>query len=278
MKKRMMKIGLLTLCMVSMVFLQGAKKEDVLARVGRKKITTEDLANRLNQFPIQSREFLNKKENKVRVLDQLVDEELLFQRAKKLRMHRKKDYKAQLAQTKRQLLISFLIKEKVDNQTTVTEEEIKSYYRANPEEFAAREARNLSHILVKTRKQANRVNALLKKGRSFKSLAKKYSIDPSKENGGSLGWVEKEQVVPAFGKVAFRISKKGRRSGIVKTKFGYHIIKLNDIRVTPKQTFEAAKDQVKQQLMIRKRQDLFKTILSEAREKIKIKKNIDNLK
>ncbi len=86
-----------------------------------------------------------------------------------------------------------------------------------------------SHILVKKRSQAEKILEELKKGASFAKLAQKYSECPSKKQGGDLGWFGRGKMVPEFEKAAFSL-KKGELSDIVKTQFGYHIIKMNDTR------------------------------------------------
>jgi peptidyl-prolyl cis-trans isomerase C len=80
------------------------------------------------------------------------------------------------------------------------------------------------HILVKTEKEANTVLELLKKGKKFANIAKEVSLCPSGKRGGDLGTFGRGKMVKEFEKAAFAL-KKGQISPIVKTKFGYHIIK-----------------------------------------------------
>jgi peptidyl-prolyl cis-trans isomerase C len=81
-----------------------------------------------------------------------------------------------------------------------------------------------AHILVKTEKEVNAVLERLKKGEKFSAIAKDVSICPSKKRGGDLGTFGRGQMVKEFEKAAFALDK-GQISGIVKTQFGYHIIK-----------------------------------------------------
>ena len=81
-----------------------------------------------------------------------------------------------------------------------------------------------AHILVKTEKEANKVLERLKKGDKFLHIAKDVSLCPSKKRGGDLGTFGRGQMVKEFEKAAFDL-QKGQISGIVKTKFGYHIIR-----------------------------------------------------
>ncbi len=81
-----------------------------------------------------------------------------------------------------------------------------------------------AHILVKTEKEANTVLERLKKGEKFSAIAKDVSLCPSKKRGGDLGTFGRGQMVKEFEKAGFDL-QKGQISGIVKTQFGYHIIR-----------------------------------------------------
>jgi peptidyl-prolyl cis-trans isomerase C len=81
-----------------------------------------------------------------------------------------------------------------------------------------------AHILVKTEKEVNDVLERLKKGEKFSAIAKDVSLCPSKKRGGDLGTFGRGQMVKEFEKAAFALDK-GQISGIVKTQFGYHILK-----------------------------------------------------
>lgn len=86
---------------------------------------------------------------------------------------------------------------------------------------------NASHILVKTKEEADHCLALLKVGKNFEELALEKSLCPSKKKGGNLGWFAKGMMVPEFEKACFA-GAKGQVVGPVKTQFGYHIIKIID--------------------------------------------------
>ena len=132
-------------------------------------------------------------------------------------------------------LIQILIKEKLISQNKelfeklkeaeVTEQEIKSLYmKSQKMEYYA------SHILVKTETEAKHILDKLKKGANFEKLAKEYSIDPNKINGGNLGWFTKGVMVNPF-YIAVMELNIDENSNPIKTKFGWHIIKLNDSKV-----------------------------------------------
>ncbi|MBV8148150.1 MAG: peptidylprolyl isomerase [Candidatus Eremiobacteraeota bacterium] len=111
-------------------------------------------------------------------------------------------------------------------QVAITPAQVKQYFDKNHAAFDKPEQIQARHILVADPATANKVETLLKQGKSFSDLAKQYSTDPgSKDKGGELGWFRRGQMVPAFDKVAFSLPV-GAISQPVKSPFGYHIIQV----------------------------------------------------
>tara|TARA_Y100001935_G_scaffold254630_1_gene264294 strand:- start:9688 stop:10512 length:825 start_codon:yes stop_codon:yes gene_type:complete len=269
---------LLTLLVMSLTgCLNKVEDSKVIAKVGSKVYSVDDINDRISNLDPQLKTYFEKKENKVRLLDQIIEEEVIYQMAKKDRMQRNKDFKKTLADLERQALINFYIQQKVDNMAEVTRDEVEGYYKTNQAQFSEYETRNLSHILLKTKDEAKRVQGLLRKGGKFEDLAQKYSIDPSKAQGGQLGWVRKEQLVPEFAKAAYKLTKKVPISGVVKSEFGYHIIQFNDSRVVPSQSLDAVYENISNQILTQKKRDKFKNILDSGKETVKIERQIENL-
>lgn len=88
---------------------------------------------------------------------------------------------------------------------------------------------NASHILVKTEGEAYVILKALREGKSFEEMAREKSLCPSKRKGGNLGWFGRGMMVKEFENAAFS-GKKGQIIGPVKTQFGYHIIRIDDIQ------------------------------------------------
>lgn len=182
------------------------------------------------------------------------------------------------------------IQEKFVKETKIEEKDLKKYYEDHKNEFQTEQVK-AAHILIATMDQqrkplpadqikakeklANEVLAKVKAGEDFAKLAKTYSEDPgSKVNGGDLGYFGKGVMVPEFEKTAFSL-KKGEVSGLVKSDFGYHIIKVNDHRnAIP---FEEAKQQIQSNILPQKYVDYIKGLEKKAKvEKFEDKiKNID---
>ena len=134
---------------------------------------------------------------------------------------------------------------------TFTPAQALAYCDANPQEFKKTESREASHILVKTKAEADRIRAMVNSS-NFAALAEQYSTDPgSKTQGGSLGAITKGALVPEFEKVAFALGD-GEISQPVKTQFGYHIItaKITPARQVP--CAEAEAGIITQQLQVKK--------------------------
>ncbi len=107
--------------------------------------------------------------------------------------------------------------------------------------------------------------ARLKKGEDFEKVAKELTEDPSgKANGGDLGYFSKEQMVPEFSDVAFKL-EKGQISEPVKTQFGWHVIKVDDKRVKPMPKFEEVKPQIEQFVTRKAQAELVQKLRAEAK-------------
>jgi parvulin-like peptidyl-prolyl isomerase len=158
---------------------------------------------------------------------------------------------AQVRDQIRQQLIDDAITSKVTKGVTVTDAEVHDYYTQHPQSYVQPPSRDVRHILVKTKAQADMIEAKLKAGADFGKLAKQYSQDPgSKDNGGKLT-VSKGQTVPEFDKTAFSL-KTNQISAPVKTTYGWHVIQalgpVHPAKTTPeKQVASSIKQQLLQQ-------------------------------
>lgn len=249
---------------------------DVLAKVGRVRITEAQIESRVSQYPIEMQGFLKEAASRDRLVDQLVDEELLYQYAKKTGYKKTPAYKEQMELAQRQILITLLIEQEVDQKLSITEADVRGYYDSHPDEFGPQETRRVRHILVRTQKEAEKVLKLKREGVSFRTLAADYSLDPSKENGGELGWITKGQVVAEFGDAAFAIPGKWGLAGPVQSEFGFHVIQLMDTKISEAISFEEAQDEILQTLNVDMRQELFDAILGSAKSRISVSRDIES--
>jgi peptidyl-prolyl cis-trans isomerase D len=135
----------------------------------------------------------------------------------------------------------------------LSDEELKDRYESDKATYQTPEQRHARHILFKVekgdsddvraekKKKAAEVLALARQGKDFAELARKYSEGPTKERGGDLGFFGRGRMVPSFDEVVFSM-KAGDISEVVETPFGYHVIKLEEIRPATGRSFEQVKD------------------------------------
>ena len=252
----------------------GQKPDDsgqALAVINGKPITISEFDVRWSQLPEYARKKYPGPEGRKRFLDELIDREVLLQEARKRGIDRDRIVLERLERFKERSILDVLMREEVDSHVTVSSEETKAYYDAHPGTFTAPEEFRVSHILVKTDAEAADLKKRLAQGEDFAALARKASIDATtRSKGGDLGMLKKGQTVPEFEK-ALVILKPGEVSQPVATQFGYHLIKLVERVPGPALSYEDAKDQVKDQVLIEKKQKRFKELVASLRANAKLR-------
>lgn len=198
---------------------------DDVATVNGQPITKAAFDEAIAGVPPQMQQRVESAEGREALLDDLITREVLLQESKRVGVEKDPEVKRQLDDLRRQILVQATLKKVAD--TEVTDEKVKAYYEAHKDAFRQVRA---SHILVETEEQATAVKARVAEGGDFSALAKELSTDPSaKENGGDLGFFQKDQMVKPFAERAFAM-KVDEISDPVKTEFGYHVIKVMEIK------------------------------------------------
>ena len=183
--------------------------------------------------------------------DEVIAREIFMQEAQKRGLDATDDFKAQMELARQTLLIRELF---ADYQKTnpVTDQEIQAEYDRFVATNAGKEYR-ARHILVEKEDEAKAVIASLKKGGKFDEIAKKQSKDPgSGANGGELDWANAGSYVPEFSAALIKLKKGQTTDAPVKTQFGWHVIKLEDVRDAQLPKLEEVKPQIAQQLQQQK--------------------------
>jgi len=153
----------------------------------------------------------------------------------------------------------------------VTDAQIAAFYNKNKARFAQPERRDLRIVLTKDKAKAEKAKKALQSGQSFKSVAKKYSIDQaSKAQGGKLPAVAKGQQEKALDTAIFD-AKKGKLIGPVKTQFGYYVFDVTKITPTTQQTLDQAKTTIKQTLASQNQQKALDSFVKSFRKRWKAK-------
>jgi foldase protein PrsA len=172
-----------------------------------------------------------------------------------------------LLRVKLNLLSSKIQQHVVKAKSTPTEAQIEKYYNQNKSRFGTPEKRNLRIILTKTEAAASAAKKEVESGKSFASVAKQVSIDPtSKANGGLLSGVVKGQEEKALDEAVFA-AKKGVLSGPVKTPFGYYIFEVLSTTTGNQQSLAQAKSSIKQQLTATQQQTALSKFVKEFKKK-----------
>lgn len=165
-------------------------------------------------------------------------------------------YEGYRAQIKTQMEKSRVINQQVRSRVNVTEKEISDYYERNQRMFLSDEEVKISHILFQVpenstdadieriKKESGGVLEMARSGNDFAELAKKYSNDSSAREGGSLGFFKRGQIMPALEREAFSL-KKGEISDLVRTSYGFHIIRVDDVREALPEPFESVKEKIR---------------------------------
>ncbi|TFZ04895.1 peptidylprolyl isomerase [Ramlibacter rhizophilus] len=188
-------------------------------------------------------------QNQIR--DEVIAREIFMQEAQKRGLDASDEFKSQMEMARETLLIRQLLAD-VQKKNPVTDEEIKAEY----DKFAAANSGKeykARHILVPTEAEAKAIIANLKKGGKFEDIAKKQSKDPgSGANGGDLDWATPNSYVPEFSEALVKLKKGELTQAPVKSQFGWHVIRLDDVREAQLPKLEEVKPQIAQQLQQQK--------------------------
>ena len=225
-----------------------------------------NLRNQAMKFLVQRAEFSQEAPDlDVKIDDKKVDERLA-QIKKQYFQGDQKKYKQQLAQQHlseeqvkadiRASLTSEEIFKAVTDDVKVSDADIEKYYNEHKDQYGQPESRDVRHILVKTKKQADDLYTQLVEGNAnFAQLAKKYSIDPGSKNQGGKLTISKGQTVAPFDQTAFLL-EKDKISHPVKTQYGYHIIQpISDVKQAKTTPLKDVKEAIRQQLLQEKKND-----------------------
>ncbi len=197
------------------------------------------------------------------VLEELISRELLRQQAIKQGLDKRPEVKQQMELAQQAILLGAYTQEFVKAHP-VSDDQLKAEYDRLRAQLGDKQYR-ARHILVKTDKEAKDIIAQLKKGADFAKLASEKSLDPgSRANGGDLGFQPPARFVPEFSQAMTALKKGAYTQTPVQTQFGFHVIKLEDVRDTPK--FE----EVKAQLAPRVQQEQLRKEIAELRSKAKV--------
>src|SRR6266853_4665825 len=237
----------------------GSASDPTVARVNGVEIRESDLAmaeqdigqNLQNAPPETQREQL---------IAYVTDIILVSQAANTQKLSEDADFQHHLAFIRNKMLMGLQLREEAKG--AVTAEAEQKLYEEAVKPMGAEEEVHARHILVESEDEAKAILEQIKGGADFAALAKEKSKDPGAADGGDLGYFTKDQMVPEFSEVAFKMYP-GQLSNPVKTQFGWHVIKIEDKRTKQPPEFDKVKDQIEAYLA-RKAQTEFITKLRQS--------------
>jgi peptidyl-prolyl cis-trans isomerase C len=232
-----------------------------VATVNGKPIPGALVDSLYEQLPPAMKKQLEQMGGREPLVEQVVDIELLYQKALEKGLADKPDGQAQIAIATRKALADLAIQSAVEEQ--MTDEKMRAWYTDHAVKFAGEQI-HLNHILVKTEAEAKDVLKALQSGADFKALATAKSLDQgSKIKGGELGWFSKKDMGGPLGTAAFA-AEVGKPAGPIQSPYGFHVIMVSEKRAQA--PYEDVKDTVKEEMA----GDLARSYIEELRKGAKI--------
>jgi peptidyl-prolyl cis-trans isomerase C len=251
--------------------LGGEKKDDpVLAMVNGVPITKSQLVPLVDQYLDKSKNAAMSKEDRLQILKGLITRQLILQQKESNDIRKEERIVKQVKDFEDRLVVDAYLTKSVGKHLTVTDAEIKEYYQQNLTKFASPPKVKARHILVRNRKEAEQVMEKLRNKGDFAKLAKEYSIDlPMAREGGSMGTIEKGRTLPELEKVLF-VLNVGEISDIVETRFGFHILTVDEIITTQYRPFDEVSESIKKAILLQKEAKAFDEMYEKLGKKAKV--------
>jgi len=255
--------------------LKGKKlKERELVRIDEVTISLEEFHQLMDRLSLEGKMKLLSEKGMRDFLDSyVIPREALLQEARKKGFDRNKEIQAKVEDFRRALIIDALLEEALKGKADVTEEEAQKYYKENPALFTEPQEIKIRHIVVNSEPILQEVLAKLSKGDAFDRLASAHNIDNTREGGGDLGYIRRGQLAASFAQfeeAAFSLRKPGEMSQVVKSPYGFHIIRLEDIRGTALRPFDKVKENIRLFLQPQKKQEATLAYMKEVKSRAKV--------
>lgn len=225
--------------------------EDVVATVGDSEIRLEEVIAVFSALP-ENVQVLPDETLWDGIIGQLVDETVIRDAALAAGLEEQRDVKLAIAAQRRAILANAYLNHVIA--AKLTDEAIEAEYRKRYVDVEPTKQVRASHILLKEEDTAKGVLAEIREGLDFAEAAKEHSTGPTGPNGGDLGYFEKEQMVPEFAEAAFAM-EVGEVSEPVRSDFGWHLIKVADIRNRPAPEFDSVRETLSQEMSTQLAQD-----------------------
>ncbi|WP_168719286.1 peptidylprolyl isomerase [Thermosulfurimonas marina] len=267
----------------------SAKDNPVVAKVGPYTLTRADFEREVEGNPQLKALITVKPEMKKILLERWVEVNLLALGGKEAGLEKDPEVRAQIEEQIRLILAQNFYRKKVLSGLKVTEGEAQQYYLKHKKDYSLPERIQARHILIRVpekaspkeeaaaRAQIEKIRRQILAGADFAKMARQYSQDPgTKEKGGDLGLFSRGQMIPEFEEAVFKL-KVGELSPPIRTRFGYHLVRVEARVPAQVQPYEKVKEQVKKDLLEEKKTERLSALLSRLRKKYPVELHPENL-
>ena len=235
----------------------------IVATVDGKPIFLSEIIGMAQRLPEQYRK-MSLEAVYPSLLTRAIDSKLVTLEGRRSKFSEDPDVKKRLREVEDQIISEIFLTKTIGSQ--VTEEALKKIYSETKSGMASGDQIKARHILLDSEENAAEIIKKLQAGGEFAKLASEYSTGPSAASGGDLGWFGEGQMVPEFSKAAFALNPGDIVTKPVKTQFGWHIILVEDRKVSAPPSFDEAKEQLASNMS----QRLLKQLIETLRAKSKI--------
>ena len=235
----------------------------IVATVDGKPIFLSEIIGMAQRLPEQYRK-MSLEAVYPSLLTRAIDSKLVTLEGRRAGFSKDPDVKKRLLDVEDQIISEIFLTKTIGSQ--VTEEALQKIYSETKSEMASGDQIKARHILLDSEEKAMEIIKKLQAGGEFAKLASEYSTGPSAASGGDLGWFGEGQMVPEFSKAAFALNPGDIVTKPVKTQFGWHIILVEDRKVSAPPSFDEAKEQLASTMS----QKLLKELIETLRTKAKI--------
>lgn len=257
-------LGFGSMCVLAQTAAKGSGSPMVVATVNGEPITAAAMESSAEANNPYGKKSLVSPVAKRQTLDQLIDNKVLAAAGAKSGIDKSNAFKERMAAARSSILATLTLDHYVQAKTS--ESALKAYFAKSEGRFGNRELR-VTHLIVQDDATAQKVLAEAQApNANFPALVKKYGTGPDTKSGGALGWFGRGRMLPEFEQAAFATTPGKVHPAVVKTTFGYHILKVEQERGTDTVAFEDVRDRVRDAMEV----DLRKSYLAELKSKAKI--------
>ncbi|OXT02713.1 peptidylprolyl isomerase [Notoacmeibacter marinus] len=252
-------------------------KNETVATVNGSPITRQQLEMAMGELGPQFSRIPEDKRDAA-ALAALIEIKLMSGKARTAGLDQDEEFQRSIAfMTERALHGFYMQKQLADG---ISDDDVQALYDERVADMPKQQEVKARHILVKTKEDAEAVIAELEGGADFETVAKEKSTGPSGPSGGDLGYFRAGQMVPEFEKAAFDLDAGAITKEPVQTQFGFHVIKVEDKRDVQPPAFDQIKDQLRNELLVKRYTETVKTERDEASVEVsdpELKKELDAL-